>query len=108
MSMTIEVARMRIAREIQEAEASLDEVLIKQSNLLSSIVMARRETASGPFEGHDALLRLNRSQQSILAAGSELARVHSRLQKIQEEKAGWHECPPNKPMGHSRDSEKAA
>lgn len=108
MSMTIEVARMRIARDIHEAEASLDEALLKQANLLSSIVKARRETASGPFEGHDVLLRLNRSQQSILTAGSELARVHSRLQKIQEEKAGWHECPPNEPMRPNQASEKAA
>ncbi|HYD23272.1 MAG TPA: hypothetical protein VEB68_00630 [Croceibacterium sp.] len=99
MSMTIPVAQLRIARDISEAEKALDEALIKQSSLFTTMVAARRETGSDPFVGHEALLRLAKSQQALLEAGGNLARVHGSLLDVQREMCGADECPPNQPRG---------
>jgi hypothetical protein len=99
MSMTVPVAQLRIAREIGEAEKSLDEALIRHSSLFATMVAARRETGSDPFLGHEALLRLAKSQQALLEAGGNLARVHGSLLEVQKEVCGVDECPPNQPTG---------
>ena len=43
--------------------------------------------------GHEALLRLARSQQSLLDAGGDLARVHGQLIDVQREMGVGDECP---------------
>lgn len=94
MTMTKAVAGVRIAREMQDAEQALNEALLKQSSLFTSMLMARRDTPVDSFIGQDALLRLSRSQQSMLSAGGDLARVHGRLLEINHEvQAGLDECP---------------
>lgn len=97
MSMTVPVAQMRIVRDITEAEKALDEALIRHSSLFTTMVSARRETGSEPFVGHEALLRLTRSQQALLDAGGDLARVHGSLLKVQREMGVGDECPPDTP-----------
>lgn len=82
MTMTKSVAHIRIARELAEAEATLNEALLKQSNLLSTMLIARRETGTAASLGQDALMRLVKSQQTLLNAGGDLARVHGRLLEI--------------------------
>lgn len=93
MRMTVPVAQMRIARDLREAEAALDEALLKQASLLATMVTARRETGSAPFTGQEALMRLARSQQTLLSAGGDLARVHGKLLDVQREKGAGEECP---------------
>jgi hypothetical protein len=97
MSMTVPVAQLRIARDISEAEKALDEALIRQSSLFTTMVSARRETGSDPFVGHEALLRLAKSQQALLEAGGNLARVHGSLLEVQKEMGAGDECPPDEP-----------
>ena len=97
MSMSVPVAQMRIARDITEAEKALDEALIRHSSLFTTMVTARRETGSVPFAGHEALLRLAKSQQALLEAGGNLARVHGSLLQVQKEVCGADECPENEP-----------
>ena len=93
-TMTSHVAQARISRDLKDAEAALDEALLRQSQLLSTMVHARRETGVAPFLGQDALMRLVRSQQAMLNAGGELARVHGRLNDIAEEMViGNDRCP---------------
>lgn len=92
--MTTHVAQQRISRDLHDAEAALDEALLRQSQLLSTMVNARRETGTAPFKGQDALMRLVRSQQAMLNAGGELARVHGRLSDIAVEMVGGNDpCP---------------
>ncbi len=98
MSMTVPVAQMRIARDLNEAEKALDEALIRQSSLFTTMVEARRQTGSGPMVGHEALLRLAKSQQALLEAGGNLARVHGSLLGVQKEICGTDECPPDEPI----------
>ena len=95
MTMTFPVANMRVSRDMREAEAALDEALLRHSALFHSMVTARRETGLDPFAGHEALLRLAKSQQSLLDAGGDLARVHGQLLDIQRENGGMDECPPD-------------
>jgi len=106
MPMSNNVAQLRISRELREAELAVDDALLKQSALLSTLIKARQDTAVGPFTGHDALLRLSKSQLTLLSAGGELARVHSSLLKIQQDVLGYEACPENLPMrtGHLDES----
>ena len=99
MTMTVPVAQMRIARDINEAEKALDEALIRQSSLFTTMVSARLETGSEPFVGHEALLRLAKSQQALLEAGGNLARVHGSLLEVQKEVCGADACPPDERTG---------
>jgi hypothetical protein len=93
--MPLEVAQLRIARDLHQAEAALDEALVKQAHLLQTMVSARRDTGVAPFLGQDALMRLVKSQQAMLDAGGELARVHGRLSTIAVETCGGNDaCPP--------------
>lgn len=111
MSMNRTVAQVRITRELQEAEASLNDALLRQSALFSTLVSARRDTGASPFEGHEILLRLVRSQQSLLGAGGDLARVHSGLLQLAGDRSAnsdgavsmrIEECPP--PAGIQSDT----
>lgn len=103
--MSNNVAQLRISRELREAELAVDEALLKQSTLLSTLIRARQDTGADPFTGHDALLRLSKSQLTLLSAGGELARVHSSLLKVQQDVLGYEACPKNIPMrtGHLED-----
>jgi len=94
MPMNADTAKVRIAREINEAEDALNVALLKQSELFSTLLRARRDTAQKASDGQDALLRLSRSQQALLNAGGDLARVHGRLLEINREMGGAaSDCP---------------
>lgn len=75
MSMTNPVARLRIARDRRKAEAALDGALLKQTGLLATLILAHRETASEPFLDQAELMRLVKSQQSLLSASGEHCRA---------------------------------
>lgn len=113
MAMTKSIAQMRITRELSEAEIALNTALIKQSQLFSTLLAARTETGVSPILGQDALLRLAKSQQTLLAAGSDLARVHGRMLQIGQDMdlvPRGEECPPDwkKPTGELADQALAA
>lgn len=101
MTMTLSVSSMRIARDLRAAENALDEALLRSSALFVTLLTARQQTETvGAFTGHDLLQRLVKSQQTLLSAGSDLARVHGGLSEIGREMgAAIHDCPPNEPMG---------
>lgn len=94
MTMPIPVARIRITREMNEAELALNDALLRQAILFTTLVGARRDTGMDQFSGQDALMRLTKSQQSLLSAGGDLARVHGRLLEIDRETGGTaDDCP---------------
>jgi hypothetical protein len=101
MTMTLPVAGLRITRDLRAAEAALDEALMKHNTLFATLLSARHELEeTGPFAGHEIMLRLIKSQQTLLAAGGDLARVHGGLSEMGREMgAVVHDCPPNEPMG---------
>jgi hypothetical protein len=104
MAMTKSIAQLRITRELSEAETALNTALLKQSQLFSTMLSARAEVGVSPILGQDALLRLAKAQQTLLAASSDLARVHGRLLEIGQDLdliPMGEECPPDwqKPTG---------
>ena len=68
MSMTVPVAQLRIARDIRQAEAALNEALLRHSSIFTTVAEARLQTDVGAFAAQEALLRLAKSQQSLLDA----------------------------------------
>lgn len=94
--MPLGVAQLRIARDLHQAEAALDEALVRQAQLMQTMVGARRGTGVAPFLGQDALMRLVKSQQAMLDAGGELARVHGRLSAIAVETCGGNDSCPSR------------
>jgi hypothetical protein len=93
-TMSADVAQLRVTRDLHKAEAALDEALLSQAQLLMTMVGARRDAGFEPFVGQDALMRLLKSQQSMVDAGGELARVHGRLRAIATEtNGGVDSCP---------------
>lgn len=96
MTMTTEVAQVRLTRELREAEEALDEALIRGSKLFTSLITARRDLGIASATGHDVLLRLTKTQQSLLSAGGDLARVHGGMIDIRREVTGdmARNCPP--------------
>lgn len=106
--MPLSVAHLRIARDLHHAEAALDEALMRQAKLLATMVGARRETGVSPFVGQEALMRLVKSQQAMVDAGGELARVHGRLSTIAVEHCGGNDkCPPAALLGDDADVDPA-
>lgn len=107
MSMTYPVAKMRIVREMREAEHAIDEAMLRNASLFASLITSRRETGSEPFVGHETLMRLAKSQQTLLSAGGDLARVHAGLLDIGREMGVLDDCPPNEPMGFNEGIEQS-
>ena len=101
MTMSKEIAQLRITRDLRDAEFAADDLLLKQATLFSSLITARRETGVDPFVGHEALMRLAKSQETALSASGELARVHQKLLDIGREEKMYDECPENLPMDPS-------
>lgn len=107
-AMTTNVAQQRITRDLRNAEHALDEALLRQAQLLSTMVHARRETGVAPYMGQDALMRLVRSQAAMLNAGGELARVHGRLNDIGVETGVGNDPKPTPAFGLSDSEAEAA
>ena len=97
MAMTVPVAQLRIARDIRGAEDALNEALRRYSSIISTVASARIESEVGAFAAQEALLRLTKSQQSLLEATGNLARVHSAMLDVQRELGVGDECPPREP-----------
>ena len=96
--MTKDVAQMRLTKKMKDAEAALDAALLSQSELFGTMIVSRRDTNSDPLTGHQALLRLVKAQQALLAAGGDLARVHGGLLELARETGILEKCPGDGPM----------
>ncbi len=100
MTMTPDIAQLRISRELAEAETSLNDALLKQAQLMATMVAARQGSGGSVSLGQDALMRLVKSQQTLLSAGGDLARVHNRLLEIGQSMDLVHamdDCPEGAP-----------
>lgn len=99
MSMTISAAAARISRQLPEAELSLDSALLASARLMESMLLARQVDGISTFTGQDALLRLARSQRSLIESQNDMIRVHRALLDAgREVKAIIDEpeaCPPS-------------
>jgi hypothetical protein len=85
MTMTPEVATMRIQRELASLEATLAESLERAASLTATLARARADTKVGLATGHDVLLRLSAVQSGLLKASSDTVRAHEGLLRIGQE-----------------------
>jgi hypothetical protein len=85
MTMSPEVATMRIQRELAALEETLAEGLEKAASLTATLARARADTKAGAATGHELLLRLTSVQTGLLKANAETARVHEGLLRIGRE-----------------------
>lgn len=79
MSMTIAAAAARISRQLPEAELSLDTALLASARLMESMLLARSADGVQAFTGQNALMRLARTQRSLIESQNDMMRVHRAL-----------------------------
>ena len=79
MTMTIAAATARISRQLPDAELSLDAALLASTRLMESMLLARQSDGVETFAGQAALLRLARSQRSLIESQNDMIRVHHAL-----------------------------
>jgi hypothetical protein len=85
MSITIAAATARIARQLPEAELSLDSALLASARLMESMLLARQADGVEVFTGQTALMRLAKAQRTLLESQSDMMRVHQELRGIGQE-----------------------
>jgi len=101
-------ATARIARQLKDAEAKVEEALLASSELFSTLIRARA-AADSPHTGQSALIRLAQAQRSILDGSSDLFRVHDVMSSIGREMGVLDEPNSTPPSGLlESDSRKAA
>ncbi|MGF7153346.1 hypothetical protein [Novosphingobium gossypii] len=85
MSMTIAAATARIARQLPEAELSLDSALLASARLMESMLLARQADGVQVFTGQTALMRLAKAQRTLIESQNDMIRVHEELRGIGRE-----------------------
>ena len=95
MSMKIKMASDRIAQDMSNTEATVDQALLSIADLMSSLVHARIETGVPAATGQVAIRRLAKAQMALVDASSDVLRVHGELKKVGQEHAGYDDldCP---------------
>lgn len=79
MSMTLNAATARISRQLPEAELSLDTALLASTRLMESMLLARQVEGLQVFTGQNALMRLAKTQRSLIESQNDMIRVHREL-----------------------------
>ncbi len=82
MSMTIAAATARIARQLPEAELSLDSALLASARLMESMLLARQADGVETFTGQTALMRLAKAQRTLIEIQNDMIRVDHELRGI--------------------------
>lgn len=82
MSITISAATARIARQLPEAELSLDSALLASARLMESMLIARQADGVEVYTGQTALMRLAKAQRTLIESQNDMIRVHQELRGI--------------------------
>jgi hypothetical protein len=82
MSMTPNIAAMRIIRDLHTSEHELDQAMASSATLLSTMMQSRIETESPIAMGQVAVMRLVRALSALGEARGELVRTHGELLKV--------------------------
>ena len=98
MAMTQDAATTRIIRQLAEAEQALDCFLAQNATLVATVVQASLDAGAPVGEAQAILMRLARTQQSIVSARSDLVHAHSDLLKVGQTRGSMPDgpCPPAK------------
>jgi ABC-type transporter Mla subunit MlaD len=86
MSLNLNSATARLAREMGQSEAAIAEALVAVTSLMHTAALANREVDDAPVvRTQAALLHLNRLIGSLVEARGEALRVHGQLLDIGRE-----------------------
>ena len=85
MSMTIDAAAARISRQLPEAEVSLDTALLASARLMESMLLARGVGGMQLYAAQTALMRLAKTQRSLIESQNDMIRVHKELLRVGRE-----------------------
>lgn len=98
MSMSVNVAAVRLAREVPMAEKAIDDALMATANVMQTMLAARSSDEVPNHAGQIALARLIQSQKALMDASNDFLRVHQELATLGREMmvADYGECPPIK------------
>lgn len=86
MTMTLEVATLRITRDLKQLEDAIDAAIAAQCMLGVTLAQARIDTDAPAVTGHVAMMRLAKAGQSLVAARADAIRAHEDLHKVGEER----------------------
>lgn len=98
MSMSLNVAAVRLAREVPTAEQAIDEALLATANVLQTMLKARIGGEVPAHTGQLALVKLVHTQKALIEASSGFLRVHEELASLGREMMVSDDdyCPPIK------------
>ncbi len=82
MTMTSEVATLRITRDLKQLEDAIDAAIAAQCSLGLTMAQARIDTQTPAIQGHVAMMRLAKAGQSLIAARTDAIRAHEDLYKV--------------------------
>lgn len=94
--LTVHNATARIARQVTDSEATLDEALVQISALLHSAAIAQKEFPGAPtLRVQSTLLHLGKTMTCLVEARGEIVRAHGQLLDIAREMGATElpECP---------------
>lgn len=97
MTMTAEIAVLRIERDLKQLEDAIDAAIAAQCALGATLAQARIDTSAPAVSGHVALMRLAKAGQALVAARTDAIRAHEDLYKVGTERGDIQNGP--KPTG---------
>lgn len=110
MSLDLNTATARIARQLRDAEQATDQAIIKSAELMATLVKARADSGVVVHTGQRALIRLVRAQQALVDGSSGIFRVHDEMAGIGKTLGIFDEpnsTPPSKLVAADLDSRAA-
>jgi hypothetical protein len=82
MSFTIHTAAARLSRQVPEAEAAIDDAMLKLTDVIATSIGARRDTGIRETVGQAALARLHKCLGAMISVQGDLLRAHGQMARI--------------------------
>ena len=96
MTMTFDIAALRVVRDLKQLEDAIDAAIAAQCALSQTITQARIAIDAPAITGHVAMMRLAKAGQMLVAARTDAIRAHEDLYKVGEERADFVTAPKPK------------
>lgn len=100
MSFTVHTAAARLSRQVPDAEAAVDDAMLRIAEVITTSIGARRDTGIREISGQAAITRLHKALGSMITVQSELLRAHGLMLSVAKETGiTEHTTCPDKPSG---------
>jgi hypothetical protein len=82
MSNQIQASAADISNAIPQAETAIDEAMVSVAHLMASLVQARIDNNVPAATGQASLMRLAKTQMSLIGVSGDVLRVHNEMLDI--------------------------